>query len=106
ASEGVEHADRESRHVVDEELVDVLGRDDQRHVGRCVVEGVGELAVAGIEGRDLARVAQRAGVDDVGEMGGRKTETELRHAASPPKPLALTAAGKDSGLRPCSMYKR
>ena len=91
AGEFVEHADAEGGHVVDEELVDVLGRDDQRHVGRGLGERGGETAIAGVEGGDLARLAEIAGIDDVRQMRRREAEAKLRHD---PSPLGGDGGGK------------
>ena len=83
AGECVEHADAEGREIVDEELIDVLGRNDKRHVGRGVDERAGKTAVAGIEGGHLRRVAQCAGVDDVCKMRCGNPKAKLRHDPSP-----------------------
>src|SRR5215472_5493813 len=79
ARKGVKHANGKSRHIIDKELVDVLGGYDQGHVRRCLIKRVGEATITGIKRRDLLWIAQIAGVHNMRQMRRRHPKAKLRH---------------------------
>ena len=83
ARETVEQPHAEGRHVVDEELVDMLGGDDETDIGSGLAKRRGEPGVAGVESGDLGRVAGIPRIHDMGKMRGRESQAKLSHARPP-----------------------
>jgi hypothetical protein len=75
----IQHADAKRGHIVEEEFVHVIRRNDQDHIRLCLVELLGEALVAVLKLRYLFRIAEVQPVDDKALVRCRETETEFSH---------------------------
>ena len=100
---GIRHADRERRHVVHEEVGEVLRRHDDQNVGTTRLQAGTHVVERGVEAVAQFGIGAVGAAGDPGSVGADTGEDE-RHQAPSPRALPVEPPAADRGSASTPSY--